>query len=106
MKVNVFSPSNLLTGDGSGNFTIVVSGTDFDTGATFRACEDFVDRYKNVKMAGMNYTYFVVPSENVIYKKPYYLNSRIYSCILLSNDIDLRWRGRWRNTESAPCVYN
>ena len=66
-----------------------------DTGATFRACEDFVDRYKNVKMAGMNYTYFVVPSENVIYKKPYYLNSRIYSCILLSNDIDLRWRGRY-----------
>ena len=66
-----------------------------DTGATFRACEDFVDRYKNVKMAGMNYTYFVVPSENVIYKKPYYLNSRIYSCILLSNDIDIRWRGRY-----------
>ena len=66
-----------------------------NTGGTFRACEDFVDRYKNVKMAGMNYTYFVVPSENAIYKKPYYLNSRIYSCILLSNDIDYRWRGRY-----------
>ena len=64
-------------------------------GGTFAATEDFVDRYKNVKMAGMNYTYFVVPSEATHYKKPYYLNSRIYSCILLSNDIDHRWRGRY-----------
>lgn len=66
-----------------------------NTGGTFAAAEDFVDRYKNVKMAGMNYTYFVVPSEATHYKKPYYLNSRIYSCILLSNDIDHRWRGQY-----------
>lgn len=30
------SPSNLLTGDGTGNFTIVVTGTNFDNAATFK----------------------------------------------------------------------
>ena len=30
------SPSNLLTGDGTGNYTIVVTGTDFDTTCTFK----------------------------------------------------------------------
>jgi hypothetical protein len=64
-------------------------------GGTFAAAEDFVDRYKNVKMAGMNYTYMLVPSEQTHYKKPYYLNSRIYSCILISNDVDHRWRGQY-----------
>jgi hypothetical protein len=26
---------------------------------------------------------------------PYYLNTRIYSCILIRNDIPFRWRGRY-----------
>ena len=34
------TPSNLITGDGSGNFTIVVAGSDFDTGATFKLVTD------------------------------------------------------------------
>jgi hypothetical protein len=34
------SPSNLLSGDGTGNYTIVVSGTDFDTTATFKLVTD------------------------------------------------------------------
>ena len=34
------SPSNLLTGDGTGNYTIVVTGTDFDTTATFKLVTD------------------------------------------------------------------
>lgn len=65
------------------------------SGAIIRAAEDFVDRYTNVKMAGMNYRYFAIPNSDKIYKKPYYLNSRIYSCILLSNDLDHRWRGKY-----------
>ena len=65
------------------------------SGAIIRAAEDFVDRYKNVKMAGMNYRYFAIPNSDKIYKKPYYLNSRVYSCILLSNDLDHRWRGKY-----------
>lgn len=64
-------------------------------GAIIRASEDFVDRYKNVKMSGLNYRYFVIPNSASTASKPYFLNSRIYSCILLSNDLDLRWRGKY-----------
>ena len=62
------------------------------TSATFRAVEDFTDRYENVKMSGMNYRFFVPESST---KKPYLLNTRVYSCILLSNDIEHRWRGKY-----------
>jgi hypothetical protein len=62
------------------------------TGAVIRAVEDFTDRYTNVKQAGMNYAFFC-PSD--IKRPPYYLNTRIYSCILNSNDITHRWRGKY-----------
>lgn len=65
-----------------------------DDGHTFRLCEDFVDRFKNVKMAGMSYKYLAIPKMGPILP-PYYINTRIYSCILLSNDIDHRWRGKY-----------
>jgi hypothetical protein len=61
-------------------------------GTILRAAEDFSDRYPNVKMAGLNYAFFC-PSE--LKRPPYYLNTRIYSCILLNNDIEHRWRGRY-----------
>jgi hypothetical protein len=61
-------------------------------GVCFRSCEDFSDRYENVKMSGMNYMYFCPASMK---RPPYYLNTRVYSCILLSNDIPHRWRGRY-----------
>lgn len=57
-----------------------------------RAAEDFSDRYENVKMAGLNYAFFC-PAE--LKRPPYYVNTRIYSCILLNNDIPHRWRGRY-----------
>lgn len=62
------------------------------SGTTIALLEDFVDRYENVKMAGMNYDYFCPSGEP---RPPYYLNTRIYSCILLSNDINHRWRGKF-----------
>jgi hypothetical protein len=62
------------------------------TSATFRAVEDFTDCYTNVKMSGMNYRFFVPEGST---RKPYMMNTRIYSCILLSNDIDHRWRGKY-----------
>ena len=36
------SPSNLLSGDGSGNHTIVVTGTKFDATATFKLRTDVI----------------------------------------------------------------
>lgn len=61
-------------------------------GSMILAAEDFTDRYENVKMAGLNYAFFC-PAD--LKRPPYYLNTRIYSCILLSNDIPHRWRGRY-----------
>ena len=34
------TPSNLLSGDGTGNYTIVIAGTDFDQTATFKLVTD------------------------------------------------------------------
>ena len=61
-------------------------------GTIFRCCEDFVDRFKNVPMAGMNYYSFCKKTDAV---PPFYLNTRIYSCILLENSREERWRGRY-----------
>ena len=62
------------------------------TGAIIRAAEDFTDRYTNVKQSGLNYAFFC-PSD--LKRPPYYLNTRVYSCILNSNDLDIRWRGKY-----------
>lgn len=67
---------------------------ELDNGVTFCAAEDFVDRYENVKMAGFNYDYFA-PRKQGAKIRPYTFNTRIYSGILLSNDIPHRWRGRY-----------
>jgi len=60
--------------------------------ATFAACEDFVDRYKNVSISGMNYYSFCKSTDAV---PPFVLNTRIYSCLLIENSITFRWRGRY-----------
>ncbi len=61
----------------------------------FAAIEDYVDRFANVPMAGPNYE-FLVPRKKKL-KNPYHLNTRIYSCILLSNKPKhvIWWRGRY-----------
>lgn len=62
------------------------------SGTIFKCAEDFVDRYKNVAISGFNYRSFCVPTNAI---PPFYLNTRIYSCILIKNDIDYRWRGKY-----------
>ena len=62
------------------------------SGATFKAAEDFIDRYENIALAGFQYEMFVIKKEKLF---PFYLNTRIYSCILIKNDIPYRWRGRY-----------
>jgi hypothetical protein len=63
-----------------------------ETGAIFKAAEDFVDRYANVALAGFNYIFFA-PARDAL--PPFYLNTRIYSCILIDNSLPFRWRGRY-----------
>lgn len=62
------------------------------SGTIFKAAEDFVERYTNVALAGFNYYSFCKTTDRV---PPYYLNTRIYSCILIKNDLPYRWRGRY-----------
>ncbi len=62
------------------------------TNATFRACEDFTDRFSNVGLSGMNYYSFAKATDPV---PPFYTNTRIYSCILVNNSLEFRWRGRF-----------
>lgn len=61
-------------------------------GVLFRCMEDFVDRYKNISMAGPNYFMFVKRDDSL---PPYVLNTRIYSCNLIENNCPYRWRGRY-----------
>lgn len=61
-------------------------------GATFNAIESFVDRYTNVALSGMQYELFVPRKKK---QPPFIANTRIYSCILIKNDILYRWRGRY-----------
>ena len=64
----------------------------------FASVEDFVDRYENIPMAGLNYEFF---ADRRSKQPPLRLNTRVYSCILLSNDDGgtieggWAWRGRY-----------
>ena len=63
-------------------------------GTIFRAAEEFTDRYANVPMSGLNYRWFCPALRGNVFP-PFHLNTRIYSCILLSNKTPHRWRGRY-----------
>lgn len=54
--------------------------------------EDFIDRYKNVALGGLQYDMFL---PELTKHPPFLLNTRIYSCILINNSIPYRWRGRY-----------
>lgn len=62
------------------------------TPTPFYVMEDFVLRFTNVALAGPNYSIFMPSHE---YRPPIKLNTRIYSCLLIRNDIPYRWRGRY-----------
>lgn len=62
------------------------------SGTIFRCAEDFTDRYFNIGISGFNYYSFCKTTDNV---PPYYLNTRVYSCILIKNDLPYRWRGKY-----------
>ena len=68
----------------------------------FKSVEDFVDRYENIPMAGLQYR-FLAPERSKL--APVRFNTRIYSCILLSNqessEIDGGWCWRGRYNEDT-----
>jgi hypothetical protein len=72
----------------------------FESGAGFRAMEDFVERFKNVYIAGPQYRFFIAPDQ----KYPAFVaNTRIYSALLIRNDCKHRWRGRY-NEDTDLCL--
>ena len=71
-----------------------------ESGAIFRAAEDFVDRYENVPIAGFQYRFFIAPNSKY---PPYVKNTRIYSTLLIDNNCRHRWRGRY-NEDTDICL--
>lgn len=65
---------------------------EVSSGTIFKIMEDFVERYENIAIAGANYYSFCKTTDAV---PPYVLNTRIYSCLFIRNDISYRWRGRY-----------
>ncbi len=62
------------------------------SGTIFKCAEDFVCRYENVALAGFQYDFFL---KSKWPWRAFAMNTRIYSCILIKNDIPYRWRGRY-----------
>jgi hypothetical protein len=62
------------------------------SGTIFKVAEDFVDRYCNIAIAGFNYDFFAKAKTQI---PAFVLNTRIYSCLLIKNDLSIRWRGRY-----------
>jgi hypothetical protein len=62
------------------------------SGTIFKCAEDFVDRYENVGLAGFQYSSFMAYNRQ---KRPYTLNCRIYSTILINNEMGLCWEGKY-----------
>lgn len=70
------------------------------SGTIFRCMEDFVLRYQNIAIAGPNY-YSLCKATDAV--PPYILNTRIYSCLFIRNDLPFRWRGRY-NEDTDLCL--
>ena len=70
------------------------------SGTIFKCMEDFVMRYDNVAIAGPNYYSFCKANDAV---PPFVKNTRIYSCLLIRNDIPYKWRGRY-NEDTDICL--
>ncbi len=65
-------------------------------GVALSSVEDFVDRYENIAIAGLNYQMFAY-SKGKGGLPPFYLNIRIYSCSLVLNSLPHRWRTRYND---------
>jgi len=66
----------------------------------FLPVEQFTDHYPNIGISGMNYEFF---TQRRAAMAPYYLNTRVYSCLLIRNDLPFRWRGRY-NEDTDLCI--
>jgi len=91
-SINEGHKRHWILDDNINGFGLQKGGRRINTncGDFFSVCENFVDRYKNISLAGIRYRFH----HNYV-KSPFYLNTRIYSCILIDNSISHRWRGKY-----------
>ena len=69
-------------------------------GTIFRVIEDFVERYENVPIAGMNYFMFAKRKDKL---PPFVRNTRVYSNMLIKTDIPYRNEGFY-NDDTDLCL--
>lgn len=76
-----------------------------NSGVALAACEDFVDRYENVAVAGLNYVMFtgIGMAGGKGRLPPFQRNCHVYSCLLIMNSLPYRWRGRY-NEDTDLCL--
>ena len=79
------------------NNNMRIKATD---GGLLAATEDFVNRYDNIGISGLNYFMFTTPGGK---SAAYVSNTKIYSCLLIRNDLPLRWAGRY-NEDVDICI--
>ncbi len=63
-----------------------------NSGVIFDAAEDFIDRYENVPLAGLQYSFFIAAGFRY---PPFLANTRCYSCLLIDNKCKHKWRGKY-----------
>ena len=71
-----------------------------DAGVALAVTEDFVDRYENIAVAGLQYEMFLPNNEKY---PPFVRNCHVYSCSLILNSLPHRWRGRY-NEDTDLCL--
>lgn len=69
-------------------------------GTIFRCAEDFTDRYENVAFSGFQYDFFAKAKTLL---PAFTLNTRIYSCTLINNKLDYKWRSIY-NDDTDICL--
>jgi len=65
---------------------------EVESAETLIAAENFIDRFSNIPVSGLNYYSFCKSTDAV---PPFVLNTRIYSCLLIDSSFGYRWRGRY-----------
>lgn len=61
--------------------------------------QNFTERFKKVALSGFNYRYFVAKDN----RKPFTINSHVYSGMLINNEIPFRWRLKY-NEDVDLCL--
>jgi len=71
-----------------------------NAGIALKISEDFVDRYENIAIAGLNYEMFAPEGSKM---PPFHLNAHVYSCTLVLNSLPYKWRLAY-NDDTDICL--